>query len=204
MAGFAGSCPGPRGATGLSMGLGLALALAALLFFWAAGARQRLLASRAAIVQGFAQLEPQLLRRHEAMADLVEALRVQAPQSRDALERVTAARLQVMAAAELVRNGPALAGPIKSLDLAEASVAQALAGLAPWSEPAQAALTPDAELPQAWQRLAAARQGVQFASQACNQCLQSHNAAVVRLPARLVATWMGLSTLPVLTVVDHG
>lgn len=185
------------------MGLGLALVFAALVFFWAAGARQRLLGSRSAIVQGFAQLEPQLIRRHEAMADLVEALRAEAPQARDALERVLAARLQVMAAAELVRHGPAMPGPIKSLVLAEASAAQALADLAPWLEPAQSALSPDAALPQAWQRLAAARQGVQFAAHACNECLLRHNAAVARLPARLVAAWMGMSILPVLTAAEH-
>lgn len=189
------------------MGLSLVLALVALLFFWAAGVRQRLLASRSAIVQAFAQLEPQLHRRHEALADLAEALRAVAPQARDALERVMAARLQVMAAAELVRNGPALAGPIKSLDLAEAGVAQAVAGLSTWIVAAQAAPTdptPEADLLAAWQRLTAARQSVQFASQSCNQCLSSHNAAVVRLPARGVAAWMGLSALPLLTVAEHG
>jgi LemA protein len=189
------------------MVLSLALALVALLFFWAAGVRQRLAASRAAIVQAFAQLEPQLLRRHEALADLAEALRMLAPQARDELERVMAARLQVMAAAELVRHGPALAGPIKSLDLAEAGVAQALAGLATWVEPAhaeQAVPTPEHGFQQAWQKLSAARQSVQFASQSCNQCLSAHNAAVVRLPARVVAAWMGLSSLPLLTVIEHG
>lgn len=196
------------------MGLSLVLALVALLFFWAAGVRQRLLASRSAVVQAFAQLEPQLHRRHEALADLTEALRALAPQARDALERVMAARLQVMAAAELVRNGPALAGPIKSLDLAEAGVAQAVAGLATWIEAAQTAQTaptgpvpeptPEADLLLAWQRLTAARQSVQFASQSCNQCLSRHNAAVVRLPARVVAAGMGLSALPLLTVVEHG
>lgn len=194
------------------MGLSLVLALVALLFFWAAGVRQRLLASRSAVVRAFAQLEPQLHRRHEALADLAEALRAVAPQARDALERVMAARLQVMAAAELVRNGPALAGPIKSLDLAEAGVAQAVAGLRAWLEPVQAPPTepikpidptPEADLLQAWQRLAAARQSVQFASQSCNQCLSSHNASVVRLPARVVAAWMGLSPLPLLTVAEH-
>jgi LemA protein len=189
------------------MALSLMLALVALLFFWAAGVRQRLSASRAAIVQAFAQLEPQLQRRHEALADLADACRSLAPQARDALERVMAARLQVMAAAELVRHGPALAGPIKSLDLAEASVAQALAGLATWVEPVlseQAAPTREPGVQQAWQTLAAARQNVQFASQACNQCLAAHNAAVVRLPARVVAAWMGLSSLPLLTVNKHG
>ncbi len=188
------------------MGLSLVLALVALLFFWAAGVRQRLLASRSVVVRAFVQLEPQLNRRHEALAELAEALRAVTPQARDALERVMAARLQVMAAAELVRNGPALAGPIKSLDLAEAGVAQAVAGLSAWLEPAQVPpteQTPEPEMLLAWQRLAAAMQSVQFASQSCNQCLSSHNAAVVRLPARVVAAWMGLSPLPLLTVAEH-
>jgi LemA protein len=189
------------------MGLSLVLALVALLFFWAAGVRQRLLASRSAIVQAFAQLEPQLHRRHEALADLAEALRALTPHARDALERVMAARLQVMAAAELVRNGPALAGPIKSLNLAEAGVAQAVAGLSAWIETLQASLVeamPEGEPLLAWQRLVAARQSVHFAVQSCNQCLSSHNAAVVRLPAQVVAAWMGLSPLPLLTVAEHG
>jgi hypothetical protein len=204
------------------MGLTLALACMALVFFWAAGVRQRLLGSRLAIVQAFAQLHQQLQRRHEALADLLDAALPALPMARDALDRVSAARLQVMAAAELVRSGPALPGPIKSLDLAEASAAMALEGLSGWVE--QTLSMPDspdgppavgqegdsaadalvAPLPVAWQRLGVSRQSVRFACVACNQALESHNLAVQRLPARLVAVLMGARVLPLLRVIDHG
>jgi hypothetical protein len=209
------------------MGLSLALACMALLFFWAAGVRQRLLVSRQAVVQAFAQLHQQLQRRHEALAELLDAALPALPMARDAVDRVSAARLQVMAAAELVRVGPAQPGPIKSLDLAEAGAEMALEGLSGWveqsllvsvapgadcaaaaQEVAQAAEPPvvalPAPLPGAWQRLGVARQSVHFACVACNQALEAHNQAVNRLPARLVATLMGARELPLLTVIDHG
>jgi hypothetical protein len=209
------------------MALSLALACMALLFFWAAGVRQRLLGSRLAIAQAFAQLHQQLQRRHEALADLLDVALPALPMARDALERVSAARHQVMAAAELVRVGPGQPGPIKSLDLAEAGAEMALEGLSGWveqslsapaalvdapaaasQEAAQAAdpmVAPmPAPLPGAWQRLAVARQSVHFACVACNQALEAHNLAVQRLPARLVAALMGARELPLLTVIDHG
>jgi hypothetical protein len=211
------------------MGLSLALACMALLFFWAAGVRQRLLGSRLGIAQAFAQLHLQLQRRHEALAELLEVALPALPMARDALERVSAARHQVMAAAELVRAGPGQPGPIKSLDLAEAGAEMALEGLSGWVEqtlsaPAPAALGYDpaagsqesaqaddptvapvlAALPGAWQRLGVARQSVHFACVACNQALEAHNLAVQRLPARLVAALMGARELPLLTVIDHG
>jgi len=222
------------------MGLSLALAGMALVFFWAAGVRQRLLGARQSIVQAFVQLDLQMQRRHEALAEVLAATQAAVPLAREALERVAAARLQVMAAAELVRSGPAQAGPIKSLDLAEAGVAMALQGLSGWvaqalagapAVPAASTTAPDAqpvadvalEKPQtiasgpevpvldvlaplatAWQSLSQARQGMRFASQACNHSLQAHNEAVQRWPARVVAALMGARGLPLLTVMDHG
>jgi len=201
------------------MGLSLALACMALVFFWAAGVRQRLLASRQAVVQAFAQLHQQLQRRHEVLAEMLEAA---LPLARDALDRVAAARLQVMAAAELVRSSPAQPGPIKSLDLAEASATLALEGLSGWVEqalsapPALDVARPDLEASPAemaeplctpllatWQRLSVARQSVQFACLACNQALAAHQQAVQRMPASLVATLMGARALPLLTVIKH-
>jgi LemA protein len=205
------------------MGLSLALTCMALVFFWAAGVRQRLLGSKQAIVQAFAQLHQQLQRRHEVLAEVLEAALPALPLARDALDRVAAARLQVMAAAELVRSSPAQPGPIKSLDLAESSAALALEGLSGWVEqalsvpPAADVASPDLEdpttelvepvstpLPASWQRLAVARQSVQFACVACNQALLAHQQAVQRMPASLVATLMGARALPLLTVIEHG
>jgi hypothetical protein len=204
------------------MGLSLALACMALLFFWAAGVRQRLLGSRQAIVQAFAQLHQQLQRRHEALADLLDAALPALPMARDALERVSAARLQVMAAAELVRAGPAQPGPIKSLDLAEAGAEMALQGLSGWVEQflsvpvvlgegaadaqdaAHGGDLPVAHMSGAWQRLGVARQSVHFACVACNQALEAHNLAAQRLPARLVAALIGARELPLLTLIEHG
>lgn len=213
----------PDRRTRLSMGLSLALACMALVFFWAAGVRQRLLGSRQAVVQAFAQLHQQLQRRHEVLAEVLEAALPALPLARDALDRVAAARLQVMAAAELVRSSPAQPGPIKSLDLAEASAAMALEGLSGWVEqalstssapevaPSELAPGPmdvaeplGMPLPASWQRLGVARQSVQFACVACNQALMAHQQAVQQMPASLVAALMGARALPLLTVIDHG
>ncbi len=181
------------------MGLSLMLAGVALTFFWSAGVRQRLQGSRADIVQAFAQLDQQLQARHQVLAEVLEAARKGWPSAHDATERVAAARMQLMAAADLVRARPATAGPIKTLDLAETSLNTALVGLAAWVDAVQVPVVLEAA-----QKLAPCGQRVRFAALACNQRLDQYNDAVQRLPTRWVAGLMRHRVLPVLTVFSHG
>lgn len=99
------------------------LALGATVLFWAVGAYNRLVRLRNEIANAFAQIDVQLKRRHDLIPNLVETARAYLKHERDTLERVTAARAQVVAATDLVKTQPNQPGPIKSLNLAEGALA---------------------------------------------------------------------------------
>ena len=78
------------------------LAIIALFIFWAVGVYNRLVKLRNEIANAFAQIDVQLKRRHDLIPNLVEVARKYMSHERETLERVTAARAQAMAAADLV------------------------------------------------------------------------------------------------------
>src|SRR3990167_8866995 len=102
------------------------LALGAVLLFWVVGAYNRMVRMRNEIGNAFAQIDVQLKRRHDLIPNLVEVARKYLEHERETLERVTAARAQVVAATDLVRSQPNQAGPIKSLNLAEGVLSSAM------------------------------------------------------------------------------
>ena len=105
------------------------LAIIALFIFWAVGVYNRLVKLRNEIANAFAQIDVQLKRRHDLIPNLVEVARKYMSHERETLERVTAARAQAMAAADLVRSQPNQAGALKSLNLAEQVLGSALGKL---------------------------------------------------------------------------
>ncbi|MCC7545082.1 MAG: LemA family protein, partial [Aquabacterium sp.] len=104
----------------------IALSILAFLLFWAVGAYNRLIRLRNEITNAFAQIDVQLKRRHDLIPNLVEVARKFLEHERDTLERVTAARAQVMAATDLVKTRPNQSGPIQSLSMAEGVLASAM------------------------------------------------------------------------------
>ena len=78
------------------------LALGAVLLFWVVGAYNRMVRMRNEIGNAFAQIDVQLKRRHDLIPNLVEVARKYLEHERETLERVTAARAQVMAATDMV------------------------------------------------------------------------------------------------------
>src|SRR3989338_5620298 len=102
------------------------LALGAVLLFWVVGAYNRMVRMRNEIGNAFAQIDVQLKRRHDLIPNLVEVARKYMEHERETLERVTAARAQVMAATDLVKTKPNQPGPILSLGMAEGVLASAM------------------------------------------------------------------------------
>jgi LemA protein len=168
----------------------LTLGLLALGFFWAIGAYNRLVRLRNEITNAFAQIDVQLKRRHDLIPNLVEVARKYLEHERDTLERVIAARNQAMAACELVRSRPGQAGPVKSLSLAEGSLATAMQGFLGVVE-AYPELKADETLQRLHEELTHTENKVSFARQLFNDATLLYNNAAQQFPARILAGLLG-------------
>ncbi len=196
---MAGSLP-PRCLTPLlpmSISEVILLALAAIILFWAVGAYNRLVRLRNEIANAFAQIDVQLKRRHDLIPNLVETARAYLQHERDTLERVTAARAQVVAATDLVKNQPNQPGPIKSLNLAEGALAGALGRFMAVVE-AYPELKADQQLQDLREELTHTENKVAFSRQLFNDATLDYNNAAHQFPANLIAGLFGFKTAEML------
>ncbi|WP_290874869.1 LemA family protein [Aquabacterium sp.] len=162
------------------------LAIAAIAVFWAVGAYNRLIRLRNEIGNAFAQIDVQLKRRHDLIPNLVEVARNYLEHERDTLERVIAARAQAMAATDLVKSRPNQADPIKSLGVAEATLAGAMGRFQAVIE-AYPELKADATLQDLREELTHTENKVAFSRQLFNDATLDYNNAAHQFPANLVA-----------------
>jgi LemA protein len=162
------------------------LAIAAIAVFWAVGAYNRLIRLRNEIGNAFAQIDVQLKRRHDIIPNLVEVARKYLEHERDTLERVIAARAQAMAATDLVKSRPNQADPIKSLGVAEATLAGAMGRFQAVIE-AYPELQADATLQDLREELTHTENKVAFSRQLFNDATLDYNNAAHQFPANLVA-----------------
>jgi LemA protein len=162
------------------------LAIAAITVFWAVGAYNRLIRLRNEIGNAFAQIDVQLKRRHDLIPNLVEVARKYLEHERDTLERVIAARAQAMAATELVKARPNQADPIKSLGVAEATLAGAMGRFQAVIE-AYPELKADVTLQDLREELTHTENKVAFSRQLFNDATLDYNNAAHQFPANLVA-----------------
>lgn len=175
----------------------ITLCVLAFLIFWGVGAYNRLVRLRNDITNAFAQIDVQLKRRYDLIPNLVEVSRKYLEHERETLERVTAARNQVMAACDMVRARPGQAGPVKSLGLAEEVMASAMRGFNAVVE-ANPDLKADTMLTQLTDELTHTENKVAFSRQLFNDATMEFNNAVEQFPARLIAGPFGFRTAPML------
>ncbi|MDI1259329.1 LemA family protein [Aquabacterium sp.] len=168
----------------------ITLAVVALIVFWGVGAYNRLIKLRNEITNAFAQIDVQLKRRHDLIPNLVEVARKYLEHERETLERVTAARAQVVAATDLVRNQPNQAGPIKSLNLAEGVLSSAMGRFQAIVE-AYPELKADESLRDLSEELTHTENKVAFSRQLFNDATLDYNNAAQQFPANLVAGVFG-------------
>lgn len=171
--------------------------LAALVFFWAVGVQQRLKAGRQAVIHAFTLLDTHLDRRHELLTVLVDEVRKHLPKEHDAHERVLAACRQAVAACELVRSGPTRPGPIRSLDLAEASLISVVSRFTPLVAEHDLA-SQDLTIAETLQALARNDQNVLYARGVFNDATEAYNQSLDRFPAGVVAALFGFEPMPLL------
>lgn len=162
------------------------IGIAAALVFWGVGAYNRLVRLRNEIGNAFAQIDVQLKRRHDLIPNLVEVARKYMEHERDTLERVSAARAQVMAATELVKSKPLETGPIKSLGLAEGVLAGAMGRFQATVE-AYPELKADARMQELSEELTHTENRIAFARQLFNDATLDYNNAAQQFPTNVVA-----------------
>lgn len=175
----------------------ITLAVVALIVFWGVGAYNRLIKLRNEITNAFAQIDVQLKRRHDLIPNLVEVARKYLEHERETLERVTAARAQVVAAADLVRSQPNQAGPIKSLNLAEGVLTSAMGRFQAVVE-AYPELKADESLRDLTEELTHTENKVAFSRQLFNDATLDYNNSVQQFPANLVAGVFGFKAATML------
>lgn len=173
------------------------LAVAALLLFWAVGAYNRLIRLRNEITNAFAQIDVQLKRRHDLIPNLVEVARKYLEHERETLERVTAARAQVMAATDLVKSQPNQAGPIKSLGMAEGVLANAMGRFQAVVE-AYPELKADQNMRELSEELTHTENKVAFSRQLFNDATLDYNNAAHQFPTNVLAGVFGFRTAAML------
>ncbi|RZI82647.1 MAG: LemA family protein [Rubrivivax sp.] len=175
----------------------ITLAVVALIVFWSVGAYNRLIKLRNEITNAFAQIDVQLKRRHDLIPNLVEVARKYLEHERDTLERVTAARAQAVAAADLVRSQPNQAGPIKSLNLAEGVLSSAMGRFQAVME-AYPDLKADQTLRELSEELTHTENKVAFSRQLFNDATLDYNNSAQQFPANIVAGLFGFKTAAML------
>ncbi len=166
--------------------------IAALLFFWALGAHNRVVALRNAIGAAWLQVDAALQQRAAAVASLISGARLHLPQGQDRLDAVLLAQARVQTCADTVRARPAHAAHALALVHAEASLADALADLSALLDAHPALREDDALAP----RLAAwhdATPRLAFARQLFNDAARVYNDAARQFPTRLLSRLFGFA-----------
>lgn len=162
------------------------LSLAAVLLFWIVGAYNRLVRLRNDIANAFAQIDVQLKRRHDLIPNLVEVARKYLEHERDTLERVTAARAQVVAATDLVKSEPNQRGPIKSLSMAEGVLGSAMSRFQAVIE-AYPELKADQQMSDLREELSHTENKVAFSRQLFNDATLDYNNAIQQFPTNVLS-----------------
>jgi LemA protein len=175
----------------------IVLALGALLLFWAVGAYNRLVRLRNEISNAFSQIDVQLKRRHDLIPNLVEVAGKYMEHERETLERVTAARAQVIAATDMVKAKPNLPGPILSLGMAEGVLASAMGSFNAVME-AYPELKADQRMSDLSEELTHTENKVAFSRQLFNDATLTYNNAAEQFPTNIVASLFGFGTAPML------
>lgn len=138
----------------------------------------------------YAQIDVQLLRRHDLVPNLVETARAYLQHERATLEAVIAARTAAVTAGEAASARPGDAAALAALGQAEATLGGALGRLLAVVEQ-YPDLKADATMARLSEELASTENRLAFARQAYNDAVMRYNTAIELFPNALVAGSMG-------------
>jgi LemA protein len=170
----------------MTMSTLVSIVLAAMLFFWAVGAYNRLVRLKNTIANAFGQIDVQLKRRYDLIPNLVEAARKYLAHEQTTLESVIAARNQARSASDAARSRPGKADAIIALAAAEQTLDSSLGRLFALAE-AYPDLKADQTIQGLSEELTSTENKVGFARQAYNDAVLDYNNAQGQFPALLVA-----------------
>jgi len=172
------------------------VAILAILVFWVVGAYNRLMRLRNAVASAWAQVEPALAKRSEAMAQIVEIVREPLAAEAGTLQALADADLRTRQAAEAVRAARARAAEVSQWVAAEAALASPAARLRALIE-LQPALMQEAaraaSLRPALDAWIESEPRIGFARQTFNEAVQAYNHALHQWPTRLITAVFGFS-----------
>ena len=170
------------------------LALLAVLLFWLVGAYNRMVRLRTAIVSAWEQIVAALVKRSEAMAAVVEAVREPLASEAATLQALTDADAKQRSAADGVRQARARIADVSLWVNAEAAVASPASRLRALIELQPTLMHESDQGPQLAAALAAWREAeprIQFARQGFNDAVDLYNKAIHQVPTRLIASPLG-------------
>ena len=134
----------------------------------------------------FAQIDVQLLRRHDLVPNLVETARAYLQHERATLEAVIAARTAAVGASQRASAQPGDATALAALGQAETALGGALGRLLAVAEQ-YPDLKADATMARLSEELASTENRLAFARQAYNDAVMRYNTAIELFPNLLVA-----------------
>lgn len=152
----------------------------------------RLVTLRNRYRNAYAQIDVQLLRRHDLVPNLVETTRAYLQHERATLEAVIAARAAAVSAEQRASAQPGDAAALAALGQAEAALGGAIGRLLAVVEQ-YPDLKADATVARLSEELASTENRLAFARQAYNDAVMHYNTAIELFPNVLVAGPMGFA-----------
>jgi len=170
------------------------LVLLAVLLAWVVGAYNRLVRLRAAIISAWEQIVAALVKRSEAMAAVVDAVREPLAAEAATLQALADADAKQRTAADGVRQARARIADVSLWVSAEAGLASPASRLRALIELQPALMQESDQGPQLAAALVAWREAeprIQFARQGFNDAVDLYNKAIHQVPTRLIASPLG-------------
>jgi LemA protein len=158
--------------------------VAALLLFLLLKTYNGLVKMRNAVQSGWADIDVQLMRRHDLVPNLVEAVKGYMTHERETLEAVTHARAEAVAA-----TGGA---PLATRAMAEMALTGAVGNLFVTAE-RYPALKASQQFLLLQEQITSTENRIAFARQHYNECVRKYNTAQAEFPRNMIAGPMGFT-----------
>jgi LemA protein len=175
------------------------LVLIVLAVFFFIAQYNRLVTSRNAFKNAFAQIDVQLTRRYDLIPNLVETARGYMRHERETLEAVTQARNTALAGLKAAASDPGNATAVAQLAGAETQLGGALGRLFALAE-AYPDLKANQNMMQLSEELTSTENKVAFARQAYNDAVMSYNNTREVFPSSIVAGMFNFSPAQLLDI----
>lgn len=163
----------------------------------------RLVATRNAYRNAFAQIDVQLTRRYDLIPNLVETAKAYLRHERDTLEAVIRARNSAADGLRAASADPGNVAAVRQLSGAEAQLSGALGRLFALAE-AYPELRANQNMMQLSEELSSTENKVAFARQAYNDAIMTYHNACESFPGNLVAGTFGFEPAALLDIAKPG